>query len=247
MKRQTTLGLMVLAGITLLSVTQSIEAQTGFPGSIRITDRFGTPDLYEAPRSVMMRRSGVREGLIGGTQIQYDVAPPGVRRSTSPIHVWLANDGSVSYPPDYGWSQPTKIHYGSTRVQYQRYWPDYWYGQNVPAGAQWTPRFPMIYTPTDTTQLGYSYQHVPTWQPKPWMLPASPWPSQWHRYQHPVSYRPAIHNPGCQTCPGGTAVAPTPVDSSAPVQESTAPAAPLTPVTPEKPVEDVSAPSSPEV
>ena len=52
-----------------------------------------------------------------------------------------------------------------------------WYG----AGADYSGSYaPMVYQPTDTTQLGYYYQHVPFWQPMPNRLPPRPIPAQWH-------------------------------------------------------------------
>ena len=34
--------------------------------------------------------------------------------------------------------------------------------------------------PTDTTQLGYYYQHAPTWHAYPGMIPPVPRPVDWH-------------------------------------------------------------------
>lgn len=36
--------------------------------------------------------------------------------------------------------------------------------------------------PTDTTQLGYYYQKVPTWAPVPGRIPPAPQPGEWHYY-----------------------------------------------------------------
>ncbi|MFQ5731216.1 MAG: hypothetical protein ACE5KM_04580 [Planctomycetaceae bacterium] len=76
-------------------------------------------------------------------------------------------------------------------VVYQRYWPQRWYGdprRGIPADA---PRAPMVFTPTDTTQLGYYYQRAPQWQPAPWMLPRAPgpWVHQFRRCRHHGSHR----------------------------------------------------------
>jgi hypothetical protein len=38
----------------------------------------------------------------------------------------------------------------------------------------------MVYQPTDTTQLGFYYQHVPFWMPDPSRLPPRPIPAQWN-------------------------------------------------------------------
>jgi hypothetical protein len=42
------------------------------------------------------------------------------------------------------------------------------------------PYNPAVAVPTDTTQLGYYYNQVPTWQPKPNMIPGIPNPDSWH-------------------------------------------------------------------
>jgi len=80
-------------------------------------------------------------------------------------------------------------------VEYQRYQPDVWYGDprfGVPEGF---PTAPMVYHPTDTTQLGYYHQRVPSWQPDPCRIPPYPVPSQYHRFDRSVS-DPA--QPACQ-------------------------------------------------
>ena len=61
---------------------------------------------------------------------------------------------------------------------YRRYYPQRWYGQT---GSRRPAYAPMVYHPTDTTQLGYYYQHVPVWQPNPRMLP-EPNPATWHNW-----------------------------------------------------------------
>jgi hypothetical protein len=60
-------------------------------------------------------------------------------------------------------------------VTYTNYGPNEWGSY---AGAS-KKRASIIATPTDTTQLGYYYQHVPTWQPKN-ILPVPPHPRHWH-------------------------------------------------------------------
>lgn len=70
-------------------------------------------------------------------------------------------------------------------VGYQQWLPEHPYGDpryGVPENATVAP---MVYLPTDTTQLGYYYQHVPTWVPKPRMIPPYPYPSNFHRIDRP--------------------------------------------------------------
>src|SRR5690606_31408820 len=41
---------------------------------------------------------------------------------------------------------------------------------------------PQVHMPTDTTQLGFYYQRVPTWAPVPGMIPPPPNPADYHYY-----------------------------------------------------------------
>ncbi|HEX6986153.1 MAG TPA: hypothetical protein VF170_12305, partial [Planctomycetaceae bacterium] len=69
-------------------------------------------------------------------------------------------------------------------VQYLRYYPAVWYGlpgSTLPVVA------PQVHMPTDTTQLGFYYQRVPTWAPVPGMVPPPPNPSAYHSYM-PMGY-----------------------------------------------------------
>ena len=65
---------------------------------------------------------------------------------------------------NYGWGVP------STRLSavggYAAWHPDRTYSQtggSLPGGI-----YPTVHQPTDTTQLGYYYNYVPTWQPRRW-------------------------------------------------------------------------------
>ena len=88
------------------------------------------------------------------------------------------------HSPDYGYAPPTKYPLHRRGVEYTNYFPQKWYG----AGADYSQSpAPMVYQPTDTTQLGYYYQHVPFWQPMPNRLPPRPIPSQWHTTPPAVS------------------------------------------------------------
>lgn len=86
--------------------------------------------------------------------------------------------------PDYGYSPPAKYPLHRRGIEYNHYYPANWYG----AGADYSQsQAPMVYQPTDTTQLGYRYQHVPFWQPMPNRLPPRPIPAQWHTTNPAVS------------------------------------------------------------
>ena len=86
--------------------------------------------------------------------------------------------------PDAGWAPPARL-----PVNYD----GAWYGAYVPQQAYGTPgggfiaNYPTVYQPTDTTQLGYYYHKVPTWQSGNDRIPGIPRPSDFHT----------------RTCPGG--------------------------------------------
>jgi len=132
----------------------------------------------------------------------------------SPLCVWLHPHGGCTHSPDYGWSRPTKIPIQRAPVEYRRYSPTKRYGEPGSAFSQ-SRQFPMVYMPTDTTQLGFYYQRVPQWRPNPAMIPTRPWPSVWHNRECP-DYR----SPGCSSCSSSTAAVETSVpatdDSAAP-------------------------------
>ena len=108
---------------------------------------------------------------------------------------WLHAHGHHS--PDHGWGRPVKRPVHRALVMYQKYWPDRWYGtpgsQLAGPGANY---YPMVYMPTDTTQLGFYYQQVPFWRPDYRRLPPVPWPGHWHKREcitpGPVQVRPAV-------------------------------------------------------
>lgn len=95
------------------------------------------------------------------------------------IGKWALCPNYYILPPDYGWNAPVKVPVVRRGVTYYRYYPEQWYGTGAsPAGKY--RAYPQVYSPTDTTQLGYYYQQVPYWQPAPYRLPPPPVPSHWH-------------------------------------------------------------------
>jgi hypothetical protein len=103
-----------------------------------------------------------------------------------PLRNMILPDSSRTYAAGHGWARPTPHPIERNPVEYQRYWPTKWYGQpggGVSANAQ---RYPSVYMPTDTTQLGYYYQAVPQWRPNPGMIPPAPWPPNWHSRECPA-------------------------------------------------------------
>jgi hypothetical protein len=97
-------------------------------------------------------------------------------------------------PPTTGWYPPGRYIMHRHWVPYYKFFPNSWTGQPTPVPQV---RLPMVYMPTDTTQLGYYYQHVPHWHAYQGMTPPVPRPVDWHvKYQPtptvaPVQYRVA--------------------------------------------------------
>ena len=110
-----------------------------------------------------------------------------------PIVKWAVCPSYYILPPDYGWNAPVKVPVVRRGVTYYRYYPEQWYGTgSAPAGTYRS--YPQVYSPTDTTQLGYTYQQVPYWQPAPSRLPPSPVPSQWHVREPHRGYQGRWHD-----------------------------------------------------
>ena len=84
----------------------------------------------------------------------------------------------IAYNPARGFRPPTTVPIEREAIMYNNYWPAKWYGQ---PGWKLAPSYPMVYMPTDTTQLGVYYARVPQWQPNPRMYPQPPRPDQWNR------------------------------------------------------------------
>jgi len=97
-----------------------------------------------------------------------------------------------SHSADHGYSIPGKWPIQRRGVQYNSLFPTAWYG-TPEWNAMQVQAAPQVYMPTDTTQLGFYYQHVPFWQPQPNPLPQRPVPAQWHSYA-PVVYASQFQN-----------------------------------------------------
>lgn len=106
---------------------------------------------------------------------------------------WLIYDDYYICPPDYGWAVPTKVPVVRKGVSYYRYWPEQWYGTGGSQAGMYQ-QYAMIANPTDTTQLGYTYQQVPYWQPQSGRVPPPPVPSQWHVRQPHRGYNGRWHS-----------------------------------------------------
>lgn len=73
----------------------------------------------------------------------------------------LCGNGRFSLFWDDGWNMPVKTPITRNPVSYSRYRPTNLFGS--PNGG-YPGSFPMIYRPTDTTQLGYTSHNVPYWK-----------------------------------------------------------------------------------
>lgn len=85
----------------------------------------------------------------------------------------LRHDIHVIHDYNHGWARPVAIPMRRSAVGFQHY--------VMPAGTARNSSAPMVYLPTDTTQLGFVYHRVPQWQANPGMIPAAPYPPQWHQ------------------------------------------------------------------
>jgi hypothetical protein len=103
--------------------------------------------------------------------------------------------GSKGYP-DKGWAPPASVPIIRNNAEYSRYWPEQWYGS---PGFAATPS-PMVFMPTDTTQLGFGYQQVPFWRRTAASYPPIPDPAMYHTrtgamrapYGYPLLYQPIM-------------------------------------------------------
>jgi len=141
-----------------------------------------------------------------------------IRVSDCPQNGAGAVERKKHLPPTTGWVPPGVIPMHRMWVPYHKFFPNPWMGQ--PAGPQ--VRLPVIYMPTDTTQLGYYYQHVPHWHSYANMIPPVPRPVDWHyKYQTPrvISSRVIMPTPAedlgqPQPMPEGQPSAPPPPKQS---------------------------------
>lgn len=108
--------------------------------------------------------------------------------------------------PNEGFVPPGRRPMQRVWVPYSRFFPAELTGQ----AAAPQQAAPMIYMPTDTTQLGYYYQHVPHWHSYGGMVPPVPRPVDWHIPQYTKVVKRVVrpHKPGetemgePQTLPG---------------------------------------------
>lgn len=93
------------------------------------------------------------------------------------IRCIFGNYGGCTHAPGEGYITPSRRPIWDLSVPTTAMWSSYWLcgkGQAAPGTK------PPVFMPTDTTQLGYSYSHVPYWMPKGGMVPPLPIPNQYH-------------------------------------------------------------------
>lgn len=170
MKSLTRIALAAWAAAILISGPASRSASAD-PGVYHISDGLGEPRYL--PGTNQVRYSGGAYGVGGCGAYGY----LGSAINGFPMHpyvkgaVWLPSIHPVQRDP----------------VLYQRWWPHRWYGMPGGGIARDAMRAPVVYVPTDTTQLGYYNQRVPFWTPRPGMYPtAAPDPTMLHNYTRPA-------------------------------------------------------------
>lgn len=85
---------------------------------------------------------------------------------------------TCTFSPDHGFAPPAHRPMMPAPAMYRNTFPSSWTGQGGAADPGF--RHPMVYMPTDTTQLGVYYQQVPYWRPRANMIPPVPNPAEWH-------------------------------------------------------------------
>jgi hypothetical protein len=206
------------------------------PGMVRISD--SKPRVLAQPASFHGHRQPAVYGDAGS-------CPTGECQGCQSGHGCFGERYCGKNSPDHGYSPPAKYPLHRRSVQYTTMFPNQWYG--LP-GSELAGGYPMVYQATDTTQLGYYYQHVPYWQPNRNMMPQRPVPAQWHIVAPPYHHnlfanQGGVHGHGYHGegyCPADVQQGlpiqhgiPQPVDNmnapDVPIQNAPAPAAGLPP------------------
>lgn len=112
--------------------------------------------------------------------------------------------------PDAGWAPPVNYPVNYDGTWYAAYQPQAYYGS---PGGGFIANYPTVYQPNDTTQLGYSYMKVPTWQTRRDMIPPIPQPGNFHTRGSIGGQGGCLHNgfhgqkgSTCETCNNGYVV-----------------------------------------
>ena len=215
--------LSVLAcAVALSPVTALLAQDLPTAGVVRITDRgvknvgMQVPGQYHAmPAAAMM---GQPSGSFSGDCPEcYGGGKRGGMGGSGSF-----KERYCTHSPDHGFSVPGKWPIHRRGVQYTSFYPHTWAGMEGPAAAD-APQYPMVYMPTDTTQLGFYSQHVPFWQPQPNPMPRRPIPAQWHNYAPTVYasdwgnsyYKGGMNGGYCPAAIDGTTISTSPTPMAA--------------------------------
>ncbi|HWL09804.1 MAG TPA: hypothetical protein VNQ76_15460 [Planctomicrobium sp.] len=160
----------LVAGGLVVSTAGSASAQSYPNGYVTGASNVSVPPAPGAATSQPLQAiPETANGGQNGSPVYYEYCPPQGRHA--------GHGGHGHYVRTF--SPPVKRPIYRTGVAYYKMWPNSWTG-NEGAYPVTNHQYPTVYMPTDTTQLGYYYQHVPYWQPRQGMVPPPPVPSQWH-------------------------------------------------------------------
>ena len=150
-------------------------------GRIQITDSAAKPSEAQPAPAAKAQPAPATNGAPApttGTDAAVGACSPGGGDDVGRCRLCGCLGRILAYNPAAGFRPPQTIPIDRDAVIYHQYWPAKWYGQ---PGWRMAPSFPMVYMPTDTTQLGVYYARVPQWLPNPRMYPRPPRPDQWNR------------------------------------------------------------------
>jgi hypothetical protein len=177
-------------GLLLLAIAPAQAQSPDDAGVVRITD--SNPQLLPVPEGTPVASSPCPNcpGAVAGQGVCPNCPGgyPGAgcnqccrcrcTRHVAQVLDWFNPCGMYTFSPDHGFAPPVKRPIYRAGVAYQKGFPDCWTG--APQTGIPGQRVPTVYMPTDTTQLGYYYQHVPYWQPEYNAIPPAPRPADWH-------------------------------------------------------------------
>lgn len=206
--RKTLLRIAATTFVTALAFAAIPAAHAGDPGDagvVRISDRptetiqqvsHATSSAtgsyshgYHPHRKILFRPSascGYADCGGFSHHSHHGIVASHIHAGRGPLRNMLTPDKSCTYSPAHGWARPVPHPVVRYPVEYRRYWPAKWYGEPGGGISPKARRYPTIYMPTDTTQLGFYYQVVPRWRPNPAMIPPAPWPPHWHSRECPA-------------------------------------------------------------
>jgi hypothetical protein len=172
---------LALAG---LSLGEMPSASAELPGIVNISDAQSEPITEAAELPAPGEEVGSYDDSLGDMSAYNGgmAYPGGWGAPTLPNGGAMIRKGKdwYGYTDNGPWMRPIRRPLYRVPVQYARYWPTSYYTGGYDPALRYSQPLPMVYQPTDTTQLGFYHQRVPQWQPRPGAIPGPPWPPQWH-------------------------------------------------------------------